>query len=80
MTGETCSVGQNAGKLNAQELQETPNQGEAGVVVLPSVATAGQVLNSESTSGKESNHGNSNIKATAQTTTGVEDILLFDPP
>ena len=80
VTGETCSVGQNAGKLNVQELQETPNQGEAGVVVLPSVATAGQLLSSESTSGKESNHGNSNIKAAAQTTAGVEEIFLFDPP
>ena len=80
VTGETCLVGQNAGKLNAQELQETPNQGEAGVVVLPSVATASQVLNSESTSGKESNHGNLNIKAAAQTTARVEEIFLFDPP
>ena len=80
MTGETCSVGQKTGKLNEQELQETPNQGEAGVVVLPSVATLGQLLSSESTSGKESNHGNSNIKAAAQNTTGVEEIFLFDPP
>ena len=80
VTGETCSVGQNAGKLNVQELQETPNQGEAGAVVLPSVATAGQLLSSESASGKESNHGNSNIKAAAQTTAGVEEIFLFDPP
>ena len=77
---EVCSVGQDAGKLNVQELQDSPNQGEAGVVVLPSVATAGQVLNSESTSGKESNHGNLNIKAAAQTTARVEEIFLFDPP
>ena len=80
VTGETCSVGQNAGKLNVQELQETPNQGEAGVVELASAATAGQLLSSESASGKESNHGNSNIKAAAQTTAGVEEIFLFDPP
>ena len=80
VTGETCSVGQNVGKLNVQELQETPNQGEACVVVLPSVATAGKLLSSESVSGKEMNHGNLNIKAAAQTTAGVEDILLFDPP
>ena len=43
---EVCSVGQNAGKLNVQELPKTANQVEAGVVVLPSVATAGQLLNS----------------------------------
>ena len=51
--GEVCSVGQNAGKLNVQELQKIANQGEAGVLVLPSVATAGQFLNSESTNGKK---------------------------
>ena len=77
---EVCSVGQNAGKLNVQELQEKANQGEAGVLVLPSVATAGQLLNSESTSGKKIDHGKSSIKATAQTTAGVEEILLLDPP
>ena len=80
VTDEVCSVGQNAGHLNAQELQETPNQVNAGVVVLPSVATAGQVLSSESASGKESNNGNLNIKAAAQTTARVEEIFLFDPP
>ena len=77
--GEVCSVGQNSGKLNVQELQEKANQGEAGVLVLPSVATAGQLLSSESTSGKKINHGKSNIKTAAQTTTGVEEILLLDP-
>ena len=80
VTDEVCSVGQDAGNLNDQELQEIANQGEAGVVEQPSVATAGQLLNSESTSGKESNHGNSNIKAAAQTTARVEEIFLFDPP
>ena len=44
VTNEVCSVGQNAGKLNVQELQEIANQGEAGVLVLPSVAIAGQLL------------------------------------
>ena len=78
--GEVCSVDQNAGKLNVQELQEIANQSEAGVLVLPSVATAWQLLNSESTSGKKSNHGQSNIKAAAQATAGVEELLLFDPP
>ena len=80
VTNEVCSVGQNAGKLNVQELQEIANHGEAGVLVLPSVATAGQLLSSESTSGKKINHGKSNIKAAAQTTAGVEEILLFNPP
>ena len=80
VTDEVCSVGQKAGKLNVQELQKKANQGEAGVLVLPLVATAGQLLNSESTSEKKSNHGKSNIKATAQAIAGVEELLLFDPP
>ena len=80
VTDEVCSVGQKSWKLNVQELQETANQDEAGVLVLPSVATAGQLLSSESTSGKESNHGHSNIKPAAQTTAGVEEIFLLDPP
>ena len=80
VTDEVCSVGQNARKLNVQELQKKANQGEAGVLVLPSVATAGQLLNSKSTNGKKSNHGKPNIKAAAQATAGVEELLLFDPP
>ena len=80
LTDEICSVGQDARKLNVQESQGIANQGEAGVVVSPSVATVGQLLSSESTSGKESNHGNSNIKPTAQATAWVEEIFLFDPP
>ena len=80
VTNEVCSMGQNAGQLNVKELQEIANRGKAGVLVLPSVATAGQLLSSESTSGKKINHGKSNIQVAAQTTVGVEEILLFDPP
>ena len=80
VTDEVCSVVQDAGKLNVKELQGIDSQGESGVLVLPSVATAGQLLGSESASGKEINHGNSKIKAAAQTTAGVEEIFLFDPP
>ena len=80
LTDAICLVGQDARKLNVQELQGIANQGESGVLVLPLVATEGQLLSSESTSGNESNHGNSNIKAAGQTTAGVEEIFLFDPP
>ena len=80
VTDEVCSVGQNAGKLSVQELQGIANQGETSVLVLPSVATAGKLLSSKSTSGKKINHGKLNIKATAQTTAGVEEILLLHPP
>ena len=57
VTDEVCSVGQNARKLTVQELREIANQGDEDVLVVPSVATSGQLLNSESTSGKKSNHG-----------------------
>ena len=80
VTDEVCSVGQKGGKLNVQELQRIANQVDEGVLVLPSVATAGQLLNLESISGKKSNHGKSNIKAAAQATAGVKEILLLDPP
>ena len=77
---EGCSVDHNSGKPNVQALQGIDNQGETAVLVLPSVATAGQFLSSESISGKKINHGELNIKAAAQTTAGVEEILLLDPP
>ena len=80
VTDEVCSVGKNSGKLNVQELQEIPNQDEASVLVLPSVATAGQLLSSNSISVNQINKWKSNIKAVVQTTAGVEEILLFDPP
>ena len=80
VTDEVCLVGQKEGKLNVQEFKEITNQGEAGVLVLPSVATVGPLLNSESTSGKKSNHGKSNIMAAAQATARVEELLLLDPP
>ena len=80
VTDEVCSVGQNSGKLNVQELQETPNQGEVDVLVLPSVATPGQLLSINSISENQINKWKSNIKADVQTTAGVEEILLFDPP
>ena len=80
VTDEVCSVGQNARKLNVKELREIANQGDEDFLIVPSVATAGQLLNSESTNGKKSNHGKSNIKAEPQATAGVEELLLFDPP
>ena len=80
VTDEVCSVGQKAGKLNVQQLQEIANQGEAGVLVLPSIATADELLSSKSISEKQINNGKSNIKAAAQATDGVVELLLFNPP
>ena len=77
---EVCSIGQNAEKPNVHELQEIANQGEAVVWELPSFVTAEQLLSSKSPSEKKVNNGKSNIKASAQATAGVEELLLFDPP
>ena len=80
MTDEICSVGEDAGKLNVQELQGIANQGEAEVLVLSSVATAGQLLSSNSISENQVNNGKTNTKESAQATAGVEEIILIDPP
>ena len=77
---EVCSVDQSSGKPNVHELQGIDNQGETAVRKLPSVATAENFVNPNSTSEKQINNGKSNIKAAAQTTAGVEEILLLDPP
>ena len=63
-----------------QELQGIANHHESGVLVLPSVATAGQLLGSNSISENQINNGKSNTKGSAQATAGVEEIILLDPP
>ena len=80
VTGETCSVGQHAGKLSDQELQEMASQGEAEVLVLPSVATAGQLLSLKSINENQVDNGKSNTNDSAQATAVVEEIILLDPP
>ena len=77
---EACSVDQSSGKPNVQALQGIANQGEAGIWVLPSIAIAENLVSPNSISEKQINRGKSNIKAAAQTTAGVEEILLLDPP
>ena len=79
VTAEVCSVGQNARKLTVQELQGITNQGEAGVLVLPSVATAENLVSPNSINENQIDKWKSNIKAAAQAIAGVE-LLLFDPP
>ena len=80
-TDEVCSVDQNAGKLKVNKLQELANQDEAIVWELPSGTTAEKLVSPKAPSEKEKiNNGKSNIKAAAQTTTEVEELLLLDPP
>ena len=80
MTDEVGSIGQDAGKLNVQELQGIASQGEAEVLVLPSVANAGQLLSLNSITENQVNNGKSNTKESAQAIAGVEEIILLDPP
>ena len=80
MTDEVGSIGQQAGKLSVQELQEMTNQGAASVLELPSVPTAGQLLNSPSISENQVTNGKSNTMESAQATAGFEEIILLNPP
>ena len=80
MTDEVGSIGQHAGKLSVQEMQQIAKQGEAEVLVLPSVATAGQLLSSNLISENQVNNGKFYTKESAQATAGVEEIILLDPP
>ena len=77
---EVCSVDQNTEKPNVQKFQGIANQGEIAVWKLPSVVTVEQLLSSKSTSEKTINNEESSIKAAAQITAGVEELLLLDPP
>ena len=77
---EVCSVGQTTGKQNVHQLREIANQGEAGVWKFPSVVTAEQLVSPNSTSEKQFSNEETSIKAAAQTTTWVKELLLLDPP
>ena len=80
MTNEVGSIGQHARKLSVQELQGIVSQSEASVLVLPSVPTEGQLINSESISENQVTNGKSNTMESAQATARVEKIILLDPP
>ena len=78
---EVCSVDQSSGKPNDHKLQELANQGKAVVWELPSGTTAEQLLSSKSPSEKEKiNNGKSSSNVVLQTTAGVKELLLLDPP
>ena len=77
---EVVSNGQDAGKLSVQELQGIVSQGGEEILVLPSTPTARQLTNSESISEDQVNKWTPNTMESAQTTAGVEEIILLDPP
>ena len=79
---EVGSVGQNTGKPEAPKLQaELVNQDEAVEWELSaSITPVEPLVNPKSPSGKKVNNKESSIKAVAQATAGVKELLLLDPP
>ena len=78
---EVCSVDQNTGKPNDHKLQELAAQDEAVVWELPSSTTAEKLVSPKSPSEKEKiNREKSSSNAVVQTTAGVKELLLLDPP
>ena len=74
---EVCSIGQNSGEPNVHELPELANQGEAIFFEFPSE----QLLSKKSPSEKKKiNKEESSSNAVVQTTIGVKELLLLDPP
>ena len=82
VTDEVCSVDKNAEKPNVHKLQELDKGNEAVVwKCYASVTTAEQLVSPKSPSEKKKiNKEESSIKAVAQATAGVKELLLLDPP
>ena len=81
-TDEVCSVGQNARKPKAPKLQaELVNQDEAVDWELSaSVTPAEPLVSPKSPSEKKVNKKEPSMRAVAQATAGVKELLLLDPP
>ena len=80
-TDEVCSVGPNAEKPNVHELQPFVKEnetidGELNALVLPAKST----ISPKSPSKKNINTNGPSMKAAAQATTGVKELILLDPP
>ena len=78
---EVCSVGQNAGKPKAPKLQsELVNQEETADGELSASVTPKPLVSPKSPIEKEVNKKETNMRAIAQATVGVRELLLLDPP
>ena len=79
---EVCSIGQNAGKPKAPKLQEeSVNQGEAvDWELFAPVTPAEPMASPKSSSEKKFNKKEPSMRAVAQATVGVKELLLLDPP
>ena len=79
-TDEVCSIDQNAGKPNIHKLQELANQDEAVDWELSSVTPTKPLVSPKSPSEKKINKNGPSMKAAAEATAGVKELLLLDPP
>ena len=79
-TDEVCSIDPNAGKPNIHKLQELANQDEAVDWELSSVTPAKPLVSPKSHSENKINKNGPSMKAAAQATAGVKELLLLDPP
>ena len=80
ITDEVVSIDQYAGKQSAQEVHGTTSKGEKEILDLPSTPTASQLLNSKAITKDQVNNWTPKTLESAQTTAGVEEIVLLDPP
>ena len=80
-TDEVCSVNPNAEKPNVCKLQRLAKENEAVDWELSaSATTAEQLVSPKSPSEKKIDKNRPSMKAAAQATAGVKELLLLDPP
>ena len=78
---EVCSVGRNAGKPKAPKFQaELVNHDETADWELSASVTLEPLVSPKSPSEKEINKKEPSMRAIAQATVGVKELLLLDPP
>ena len=79
-TDEVCSVDPNAEKPNVHKLQELAKENETDDWELSASVTSEPLVCSKSPSEKEVNKKEPSMRAIAQATSGVKELLLLDPP
>ena len=80
-TDEVCSVDQNAEKPKVSKLQRLAKENEVVYWELSaSATTAEQLVSQKSPSEKKIDKNRPSMKAAAQATVGVKELLLLDPP
>ena len=76
---EVCSIGQNSGKPNIHKLQKLANRDGAVDWDLSSVILVEPLVSPKSPSEKKINKNEPSMKAAAQATAGVKELLLLNP-